>query len=267
MSQRMDAVVRNLKLFNAKERDHLMRFAYLGDAGPYDGSSTFLSPAFQAALAEHLQDMGIGSSAECVFAGMDYHLDWLFAALLLARTHPEWRGEPGSKPAPVSMAAIGDTDIPSLTGSQEDIDLLVVYRYGDGKLAMIFIEAKGIKPFEGEQLARKLVRIDRILDESGVLGGEEELVVRLLLASPEMPSEATSCREYAKKLLTPGTKGRDALLAALDNNRSGIGDRFHCLSLSGFPQSLYAVKRTRIAAGRAENETNPFTHWKLVERR
>ena len=37
MSREMiEAFIRNLKLFNAKERDHLMRFAYLGQSGPYE---------------------------------------------------------------------------------------------------------------------------------------------------------------------------------------------------------------------------------------
>lgn len=95
---------------------------------------------------------------------------------------------------------------------------------------------------------------------------------RFLLASPpkENSPKFASCCEYAKWLLTPRTKGRDALLAALEDNRSGIGDGFHHLELQGFPEQLYAVKRTRIGAAQRAGvapDPNPYTHWKLAKRR
>jgi len=55
-----DALVENLKLFNAKERDHLMRDAYLGigsEASEVDYRETkrFLSAAFDEKLKEHIR--------------------------------------------------------------------------------------------------------------------------------------------------------------------------------------------------------------------
>lgn len=70
-------LVQNLKALNAKERDHLMRFAYLGSTAPW------LSKEMICALKKQLPG-DLGPDAKCVFAGMDYHLDWLHAALYLA---------------------------------------------------------------------------------------------------------------------------------------------------------------------------------------
>lgn len=88
----IETIVRNLKLFNAKERDHLMRFAYLGENTAYDAPQSeelprcFLDKAFDHQLKVV---SGVDSEATCVFAGMDYHLDWLFVALWLSSSHPD----------------------------------------------------------------------------------------------------------------------------------------------------------------------------------
>ena len=58
----------------------------------------FLSPEMDGNLREHVREMGLTTEAKCVFAGMDYHLDWLFAALWLAKKAPDWR-PPAPPPA------------------------------------------------------------------------------------------------------------------------------------------------------------------------
>ena len=89
-----DALIRNLQVFNAKERDHLMRFAYLGQNTPYTQDSAYMHPDFDQAL----RDVGsLDGSAKCIFAGMDYHLDWLFAALWLAVHEPHWQPASGCR--------------------------------------------------------------------------------------------------------------------------------------------------------------------------
>ena len=161
-----DALLRNLKLLNPKERDHLMRLAYLGQSSPYDDSSTFLAPEFEAALHGHAVDMGLTGSAKCVFAGMDYHLDWLFAAMWLAHSAPDWMPpDPAPRvPMDVHVPTPGlsalYTDFRPVTGSQEDIDFLAVFDDGS-RLALLLIEAKGSAAFDRVQLARKLIRLMR----------------------------------------------------------------------------------------------------------
>lgn len=261
-----DALVRNLKLLNAKERDHLMRLAYLGQKVPYDQASTFLAPEFDAALREHVIDMGLAASAKCVFAGMDYHLDWLFAALWMAHTAPEWT-PPALAPrvpmelhAPVAGVNALYTDFRPVTGSQEDIDFLAVFDDGH-KLAVLLIEAKGSAAFNKVQLARKLIRLDRILVESGAtLRSAESLAFRLILAAPLRPS-FDCCISYASNL--PKARSDEDkfrfMRGAMEPHSSGIGRGLHFIPISGFPEQAYAVERVR-----TEGE---FTDWTLVARR
>lgn len=67
-------------------------------------------------------------------------------------------------------------------GNQEDVDLLVVYRKANAD-RVVLVEAKGSAAFNRVQLARKLIRLDRIITKSGV----DKNVFRLVLASPGMP--------------------------------------------------------------------------------
>ena len=185
------ALIDNLKLFNAKERDHLMRFAYLGRSKRYRDDTVFLNEDFDRALREVAR---IGEKETCAFAGMDYHLDWLFAALWMATNRPEWK--PGTISPPrvpmephESIDGIDDlySDFRPVTGSQEDVDLLVIYDDGK-KLSMVLVEAKGGASFNKVQLARKLIRLDRILSEPSV-GRIAEMPInsQLVLAAPTEP--------------------------------------------------------------------------------
>lgn len=129
----------NLKVLNAKERDHLMRFAYLGVEGEYgsgaQASERWLSDPMLAALSTLVPD-----NAKCIFAGMDYHLDWLYAALSFAQLgkkvcdHEKVRGGArmhwiDERPCPwptYESSELGRTLMP-VTGLNEDIDLLAVF--------------------------------------------------------------------------------------------------------------------------------------------
>ena len=222
-----EAFIRNLKLLNAKERDHLMRFAYLGEGAPYESASTFLSREADDRLRVHAVEMGLAPSARCVFAGMDYHLDWLFVALWMARHSPAWTPLEGGEPPFEPMAvheAVADTkalytDFRPVSGSQEDVDLLVVYD-DDDKLAVLCIEAKGSASFD-------------------------------------------SCLDFARSLPVAKAGGDkfDAMRAALATHRSGIGVGLHYLCIGGFPIGAHAVERERGVSG-----DPAFTHWTLRKR-
>jgi len=264
----IETIVRNLKLFNAKERDHLMRFAYLGENAAYDPPDWedvprhFLHKAFDEKLKDKL---GLGSETSCVFAGMDYHLDWLFVALWLSSNHPEWSPASHDLP-PIEMdehnadPKISDlyTDFRPVMGNQEDVDLLVVYRNADG-YAIVLVEAKGSAKFDRVQLARKLIRLDRIIMKSGI----DKEAFRLVLASPKEP-RFEDCLTFARELPEQSdAAGRDKFVnmrEALRTHESGIGNgRLH-LPLQGFPRSVYAVRRIPSQSGKP----GAFTHWTIV---
>lgn len=291
-----EAFVSNLKLLNAKERDHLMRFAYLGQDNAYENASTFLSEEFSERLLEHLGEteggMGLSGTPKCVFAGMDYHLDWLFAALWLAKTRPDWKPEGESDLLPQPMASLEAleeeeyikplyTDFRPITGSQEDIDLLVVYDDGN-KLAVLFIEAKGSAAFNTVQLARKIIRLDRILVDSGMTSQNKRLLeFRLLLAAPkEYRPKFGCCLEYVKGRLKSKTGKPDKYKAMrkaleLEEHPSGIGIGLHFIEIPGYPKRLYAVERARMTPGPGSDThaaapnryPGGFTHWALKERK
>jgi hypothetical protein len=263
-----DALTRNLQLFNAKERDHLMRFAYLGQNTPYTQDSAYMHPDFDQAL----RGVGsLGDSAKCIFAGMDFHLDWLFAALWLAVHEPHWQPASGvhpalpveANPATSSDADPAYCDFRPIMGNQEDIDFLALYADG-AKLTLLLVEAKGSAAFDRVQLARKLIRLDRIIDASGLREGSGNVLqYRLVLASPNRPkfsdrdgkpmSEPLDCTKYAAQLpLAPPRINPDspepvdkflAMRTAIAACRTGIGDGLHHLELRGFPQKLLVLKQ------------------------
>ena len=267
----IDTIVRNLKLFNAKERDHLMRCAYLGENAAYDAPQKedaprrFLHEAFDAQLKT---ESGLDSEASCVFAGMDYHLDWLFVALWLSSKHPEWSPASHDLP-PIEMDEhnadpnMSDlyTDFRPVMGNQEDVDLLAVYRNADG-YAIVLVEAKGSAKFDRVQLARKLIRLDRIIMKSGI----DKEAFRLVLVSPKEP-RFKDCLTYARKLPEKSdSTGRDKFVnmrEALRTHESGIGNGRRHLPMPGFPRSLYAVRRLPSQSGKHGD----FTHWTIVPRK
>ena len=272
-----EALVENLKLFNAKERDHLMRDAYLGigsEAAEVDYRETkrFLSAAFDEKLKEHIRaGLELKGEAHCVFAGMDYHLDWIFAALWMATQNPAWPN--GTDATPVKMAdhardEVLDsmyTDFRPVMGIQEDIDLLAVYKV-DNTLVLLFVEAKGSAAFDRVQLARKLIRLDRILVDSGVAKNcKYSLPYLLVLASPNKPT-FPNCLEFARHLPKPRAKDKkdkfEAMREALKDHKSGIGEGLRYLPISGYPKTLYAVKRVGADAAAEEK----YTHWTLAKR-
>jgi hypothetical protein len=263
------AFVGNLKLFNAKERDHLMRFAYLGQTCDYPEGTTFLSEAFDDALRVVAN---VPESATCVFAGMDYHLDWVFAALWLASHRPGWPDENGervSEPMDEYEAEGGIkdlyTDFRPLTGSQEDIDLLVVYAH-EGKWFVLFIEAKGSASFDNVQLARKVIRLNHILDESR-MGPEATQVLefRLILTAPAQKKiEDISWSKLADGLPNPKPGDKDKfekMRGCLKRaHEKGPIKQFQFMPL-GVPATTYAIERVR------EDGLGAFTHWTLRKRK
>ncbi len=186
-----------LHRFNAKERNFLMRFALLGevDSGPPKQSDDWVNPSFFQALGSALegkpsQGNAPGhvklSTAKCVYAAMDYHLDWLHAALWCAKL--EWDPKLGAGFTPElrriespSTAVDPDRLQQDVMGNQEDVDLLLVIEDG-GTTHLVLVEAKGVSSFDESQLGSKLKRLELILRKEAVPSG---LLVSLVLLAPK----------------------------------------------------------------------------------
>ncbi|MDI6894822.1 MAG: hypothetical protein QME70_09500 [Bacillota bacterium] len=105
---------------------------------------------------------------EDAFVAMDYHLDWLFAAIHLAATS----GAPGPHPR----------DSRLITGTQEDIDLLVAFDT-DRESHVIMLEAKGVTAYSNRQFQSKVARLSAVFAAPQA----ERVVPHLVLVSPVMP--------------------------------------------------------------------------------
>ena len=174
-----------LESFNRKERFFLV--------GQALGNPRFkLSRDFRTRLgkAVGLEENGIKIPANA-FAAMDYHLDWVAASLFLAFEKPF---EP---PTPPIVAVESDSDAGTplflnddgiflgnqydlttgeiegetyklITGGIGDVDLLVAFPSAvDGKLHLIFVEAKAYSPWTNKQLKPKAGRLQLFFNRDG----------------------------------------------------------------------------------------------------
>ena len=154
-----------LKRFNRKERHWLVRDT-LGSA------SARLDKGFtdRVQTAVRLRDPDFKIDPEAWWA-IDFHIDWLIAALHMLRHGPESATSPQLN------------DPPLITGSQQDIDLVIA-----SGSTLVLVEAKGIGSWSGEGLDTKVARLSSlppwIIEPSGVSG---EIQIHFLLCSPGKP--------------------------------------------------------------------------------
>lgn len=229
-----------LHLFNAKERNFLMRFALLGevDSGPPKQSDDWVNPSFFQALGSALKGdpsqgnapghVKLFAAAQCVYAAMDYHLDWLHAALWCAKH--EWDPKLGAEFTPKQRciespqtAVDPDRLQQDVMGNQEDVDLLLVIEDGD-TTHLVLVEAKGVSSFDESQLRSKLKRLELILRKDVVPSG---LLVSLVLLAPKRKS----------------ARGADVLAMARKHVPEVIGARVFTMKMPNFPSSPYRVTR------------------------
>ena len=263
MNEFSKRLVLNLKALNSKERDHLMRFAYLGANKEYASESVrWLSEEMEELLLAPESHLQLSPGARCVFAGMDYHLDWLYVALKATCEHKQLNTEtcegqmgdhvkPGESP--------GDPTLWSVSGSQEDLDLLVVFADGDST-SVLFVEAKGVAVFNKPQLGRKLVRLDRIWESSGARGCDTKLRCKLVLVGPKKP-EIESCVDFARSIEPAWRNTHSTLIEALRTHTTGIGSELNFIKLDNFPTKPLKVTRER------DENSSEFVRWKVEPRR
>lgn len=146
----MVSLVDALKTFNRKERYWLLRNAI--------GSNfELLDVDFRKRLGDAI---GI-SIPQTAWWAMDYHLDWLIAALHL------FGG--GQKGVPVDNSSNG------VQGTQEDMDLVVAFDN-----VLVLIEAKGETSWSNSQLKSKVDRLSAIFATESFRGVD----LKFLLMSP-----------------------------------------------------------------------------------
>ena len=139
-------LVELLESFNRKERLFLIKQALGGFQ---------LADEFRKALGNAICPDTEESESfipEDALVAMDYHLDWIAAALTL------------NKNAGVSKAFDNAPEL--VTGTQEDIDLLVAFQK-DGINHLVFVEAKGVTSWSNCQMRGKAQRLKNIFGDDG----------------------------------------------------------------------------------------------------
>ncbi|MGO7751134.1 hypothetical protein ACC708_12435 [Rhizobium ruizarguesonis] len=136
------SLIDNLQRLNRKERYWLLRNA-LGQSG----TDLPLSRSFLERLSE---EIGKSVSPSAWWA-MDYHIDWLFSALVLDRFGAD-RPDCFHNPRPVAGGKVSNGRL--IRGTNEDFDLIVAF-----ERTIILIEAKGVTSWGNKQIARKCQRL------------------------------------------------------------------------------------------------------------
>lgn len=160
----MKEILDILESLNRKER-----FFLVGDAL---GNRNFrLGTDFRKRL-ESVLGLAVPSDA---WAAMDYHLDWISAAVHMVANGHEF-GEVWSNPE----------ESPIVRGTQEDVDLIIGFRDGS-KTVLILVEAKGDTSWSNRQMKSKAERLGLIFGHGN--GESEGIVTSFVVTSPSEPTE------------------------------------------------------------------------------
>ena len=176
----MDDLIVILESFNRKERFFLVAQALGQKRG---GKPAFtLSDDFRQKLGDKV-GVRIPEEPEKVFVGMDYHLNWVHASLVLACADEAERHS--------LLNLEGTTD-----DNQEDVDLLVAFKNTDERYHLIFIEAKaydakGFASVGKGQLRSKVSRLQKIIC-AGEKDGACEVDTHFCLVSGYEPQNLKS---------------------------------------------------------------------------
>jgi len=216
-------IIERLKMFNRKERDHLMKFALCEDPK---------TPEISLALWKKISNGGRRPNAERMFIGMDYHLNWLYAALataddpdLSASYENKWHDKVNA----------GDGNKQPIKRSQEDVDLLCAWTVPKSdSLYLVLIEAKldsswGSKQFRSKKERLTLIREDAEARELGFINWQ------FLLMSP---GDAPKKNEFDGGDL----RGRYSWLRDLEQREKDRPSRVRHITLP-VTKDLWRVKR------------------------
>ncbi len=153
-------IIEYLKSFNRKERFYLI--------GQLLGNVEFkLDPS----VLEKILDLLELDTPTSYFSAMDYHLDWIYASLELARGH-------GNEPRKRESSCIKAT--------QEDVDFLLAFVDDSGNTHIVMIEAKGDTSFNNKQLQSKAKRLKAIFVKNSEKWSN--VIPHFLICSPNKPT-------------------------------------------------------------------------------
>jgi hypothetical protein len=268
-----------LHRFNAKERNHLMRFALLGaiTPDPPRQSSQWIHENFFNSLKLALADdsaegvayspIVLSDQAHCVYAAMDYHLDWLHGALWCTKN--QWQRGSYESFVPVARipepgSAAGDVARPQhdVMGNQEDVDLLVVIE-DEAMTYLVLIEAKGDSSFSRAQLASKLERL-RLIVGSEHAPLEDQLRFALVLLAPSKSQLGLGGSKTYAELAEHPTRASEPTYTALSTPLPRLSNAIIRMTMSNYPAPLDLITRCD------SRGTNPdgalLTHWKIAPR-
>jgi len=137
----MQNLLKYLKDFNSKERFFLV--------GQILGNPSFtLASEFREKLS-NLLEIPIPADA---LSAMDYHIDWLYASLTLAKDDD-----------PTNVYSNKNNVIKA---QQEDIDWLIAFE-GQSEYHLVLIEAKGVTGWANKQMTSKANRFSDIFGKQG----------------------------------------------------------------------------------------------------
>ena len=145
----MADLLTTLESFNRKERFFLVAQALNGrrDKPAFEPNADFLKELCGKV------DAPVPEKGKRVFVAMDYHLDWLYASLVLA--HPDKYGDSPFR---------NDSNI--ITGNQRDADLLVAFQVANC-YHLILVEAKCYGSWDNDQMNGKATRLKLIFGNEG----------------------------------------------------------------------------------------------------
>jgi hypothetical protein len=162
-----ETILEILNSFNRKERFFLIGHAL--------GNPQFrLSETFRTSLSYEL-GIPVPEEASC---WMDYHLDWIYAALKVFEDGPQ-----AHYPSPQFPSDGGSENIN--TKQTEDVDLLVGFE-GGSKTHLVLIEAKGVTKFGNKQLHSKASKLGHIFGKDQ-RANTASVIPHFVLASPGEP--------------------------------------------------------------------------------
>jgi hypothetical protein len=164
---RMPSLIDYLRMFNRKERYWLLKWS-LGGFEP--------GQSFRQLVRKELK-LDVPTDPESTFLAMDYHLNWIYAALVLAREGK--LGEPYENP----MCEVDGSPSRVIEGNQEDVDLLLAFE-SEAKTQLVMFEAKLDSPWSSKQVRRKAERLQRIFTAADCLSTVQP---HFVLVSPVEP--------------------------------------------------------------------------------
>ncbi|MEZ5456050.1 MAG: hypothetical protein R3F04_08055 [Lysobacteraceae bacterium] len=153
-----NALINQLRRLNSKERFFLVGYAL-------DNPAFKLGVNYRRVLS---QKLGV-EVPENAFCAMDFHLDWIYAALYVV-------GNP-------CVETPYKNDLNNIQGKQEDVDLLIAFE-SDGDTHLVLIEAKATSGWTNSQANSKAKRLHGFFPDKRE---QNRVVPHFILMSPQQP--------------------------------------------------------------------------------